>query len=302
MTLPGSEPRYEVARKGAPLGTYALSEVAAEIASGKLTWTDDCWSEGMGSWGKLSDIQAQVQSLSAVGSGVAGPTRALLYSGIAGIGILAIGVATFLHLSSASDVGEVRPVPDSSPVSTTTTRRTLDKPLCLSLSETQAKISAIVASSFDAVKNSAGLTTYSHRYYRGVGNRIPLRVEVDMDGKCHLRTYFHGKNWIFHDRLKFVFNKQILETTVIPAYRCAREVAEDNSVTESCRFDGPDDMKIVGLLAASCQTQIMFSMVGKTTVEAGLSHETKEALKESYELAELLSSRKKLLAELAAGP
>jgi hypothetical protein len=174
--------------------------------------------------------------------------------------------------------------------------------LSLKLSETQAKITVLVASSFDTAKEPVGLTTYSHRYYRGVGNRIPLRLQIDSDGRFNLQTFYQGKKWIFHNQLKFVFDQQTAETSVIPAYKCGRNIGDDNSVTENCRFEAAGDLKIVARLAAATGKKVTMQMLGRNPVEKTLSHETKEALRESHELAELLKTRSKLLAELAITP
>lgn len=302
MTQPGPAPRYEVARKGTTLGTYALSEIAAEIASGKLAWTDDCWAEGMESWVKLTDIKDQVDSLATKGSVSTAPSRTLLYVGIAVIGLLSVGAVSYLVFSSDSDADLTDSAPLSPSGSSASTRSRLDKTLGLKLSETQAKITVLVASSFDTVKEPVGLTTYSHRYYRGVGNRIPLRVLIDSDGRSNLQTFYQGKKWIFHNQLKFVFDQQTAETSVIPAYKCDRNIADDNSVTENCRFDAAGDLKIVARLAGATGNKVTMHMLGRNPVEKTLSHETKEALRASHELAELLKTRSKLLAELAITP
>lgn len=302
MTQPGPEPRYEVARKGTTLGTYALSEIGAEIASGKLAWTDDCWAEGMESWVKLTDIKDQVESLATKGNVATAPSRTLLYLGMAVIGLLSVGAVSYLAFSSGSDADLTDGAPPSPGASSAATRSRLDKPLSLKLSETQAKITVLVASSFDTVKEPAGLTTYSHRYYRGVGNRIPLRVQIDSDGRFNLQTFYQGKKWIFHNQLKFVFDQQTAETSVIPAYKCGRDIGDDNSVTENCRFEAAGDLKIVARLAAATGKKVTMQMLGRNTVEKTLSHETKEALRESHELAELLKTRSKLLADLAITP
>jgi hypothetical protein len=62
MTQPGQDPRYEVARKGNPVGIHPLGEIAGLIAAGTLHWTDDCWTDGMESWGKLSDLKEQIEA------------------------------------------------------------------------------------------------------------------------------------------------------------------------------------------------------------------------------------------------
>lgn len=302
MTLSGSEPRYEVARKGTALGTFALSEIAAGIASGTLAWTDDCWSEGMESWIKLSDIREQVESGASGASAGTAPSRTLTYLGFAAVALLSLGAGACFLFYSAPENGPSESLPPSPGDRSAASRSGLDKPSSLKLSETQAKITTLVATSFDVEKDPSGAITYAHRFYRGVGNRITLRVYVDSEGRCRLQTFHRGKNWIFHNQLKFVFGPEGAETSVIPAHRCAREIGDDNSVTEICRFEGPEDVKVIGKLAAASGTKISMQMVGRHPTEKLLSHETKQAIRDAHELSALLATRSKLLADLAAAP
>jgi hypothetical protein len=302
MTLPGPEPRYEVARKGTALGTYALPDIAAEIASGKLVWTDDCWTEGMESWCKLADIKDQLDSLASAGTAASPPSRTPVYVGIAVISILSIGAASYLYLSPNSGIAPADSAPPPPAAAAAASRTGLDKTLSLKLSETQAKIAVLIASSFDAIKETDGRITYAHRYYRGVGNRIPLRVQIESDGRFRIHTFYQGKTWIFHNQLKFVIDRQTAETSVIPSYKCGRVIGEDNSVSENCSFDAAEDLKLVGRLAGAARTKVTMQMLGRNPVEKILSYETKEALRESHELAELLISRSKLIADLAITP
>jgi hypothetical protein len=297
MTQPGQDPRYEVARKGNPVGIHTLAEIAGLIAAGTLLWTDDCWTEGMESWGKLIDLKEQIEA--------ATPPEALeqeagngpLYVGITLTTLLVAGLVAFFALSGESEASD-----SSGPATSTAAPRTLterQKADRISLSETQQKISELVATSFVETKDeSSGRTNYVHRYYLNIGNRIPLRVFVDSTGKRHLYTYYLGKSWIFHNQLRFEFSRQTAETQVIPAFKALRDIGENNLLTESCRFIGEEDEKIVMRLALASATPIKMQMLGRKPAEKPLSYETKEAIKESHALAELLAKRHRLLEEV----
>ncbi len=302
MTQSVAEPRYDVARKGTALGSYSLPEIASEIASGRILWSDDCWTEGMESWAKLDDIRNLIESAATKGSNKAGMTRLPTYVAIGGLGLILVGVSCYYLASPGapeSATGEPGAAPSAAVTPTISSR---DRSLRLGLSEIQDKISTLAASSFLANKNENGATIYTHRYYKGIGNRIPVRVEIDSTGRCHLVSYYQGKDWMLHRQLRFVIGRLKLETEVIEPHKRSRSIGEDNSVSESCRFTSPDDAKLVARLAAASESQIILQMVGRTLSERPLSHETKLALRESQELSELLSKRGKLLEDLGARP
>ena len=300
MTQPGQDPRYEVARKGNPVGIYTLGEIAGLIADGTLLWTDDCWTEGLESWGKLSDLREQIEA--------AAPPEAIeeesgngpLYVGITVTTLLVAGLVAVFALSGETDDSEPPPTPRAS----TASPRTLtdrQKAARLNLSETQQQIAELIATSFVESKDeSSGRISYFHRYYVNMGNRVPLRVYVDSTGKRYLYTYYLGKTWIFHNQLRFEFARQTAETQVIPAYKAARDIGENNQLTESCHFIGEEDEKIVMRLALASATPIKMQMLGRKPTEKPLSFETKEAIKESHALAELLAKRHRLLEDVTS--
>jgi len=297
MTQPGQDPRYEVARKGNPVGIHTLGEIAGLIAAGTLLWTDDCWTEGMESWGKLSDLREQIDAATPPEAAPEESSNAPLYIGITVTTLLAAGLVALFALSGEPDGPDT-----TAPTSPTAVPRTLtarQKAARLSLSETQQQIAELVASSF--VESKDALTSqisYVHRYYVNIGNRVPLRVNVDSTGKRYLYTYYLGKTWIFHNQLRFEFATQTAETQVIPAYKAARDIGENNQLTESCHFIGEEDEKIVMRLALASATPIKMKMLGRKPTEKPLSFETKEAIKESYALAELLAKRHRLVEDV----
>jgi hypothetical protein len=301
MIPPVAPPSYDVARKGTPLGSYTLAELAAGIGAGNLLWTDDCWTEGMESWCKLSDIKDQVDSIGAAATGASLSRRIPLVVGVIGFCLLLTGAAAYLLLSRTPDPESPGTSSASTAPAASTTPTPRDKPLSMGLSEVQDRISMLAGSSFIMTKDADGVTRFAHRYYQRVGNRIPLRVQIDADGRCRLQTFYHGRSWIFHNQLRFAFDKQTLSTSVMPAHRCVRGISDDNSVSESCLFDGADDMRLVGRLAAA-RSPVTLQMLGRTPVERPLSHETMEALKESHEFAVLLARRRKLIEDLSLSP
>ena len=297
MTQPGQDPRYEVARKGNPVGIHTLGEIAGLIAAGTLLWTDDCWTEGMESWGKLSDLKDQIDAATPPEAIEEESSNTPLYIGITVTTLLVAGLVAFFALSGETETADSA-APGTTAPPTLTDRQ---KARRLSLSETQQQIAELIATSFVESKDeSSGRISYVHRYYVNIGNRIPLRIYVDSTGQRHLYTYYLGKSWIFHNQLRFEFATQTAETRVIPAYKAARDIGENNQLTESCHFIGEEDEKIVMLLALASATPIKMQMLGRKPTEKPLSFETKEAIKESHALAELLAKRHRLIEDVTS--
>lgn len=301
MTKPGPEPRYEVARKGNPVGIHTLGEISSLITAGKLLWTDDCWTDGMESWAKLSDLREQIEAAAPPEAEHKESGNGPLYVGIAVATLIVVGLVAFFALGGEPESSDTTAPASPAPAPRALTSR--QKAARLSLSEIQQQISELVAASFVESKDaSTGRVSYVHRYYLNIGNRIPLRVHVDSTGHRHLYTYYLGKSWIFHDRLRFAFARQTVDTQQIPAFKASRDIGENNLVTESCRFIGEEDEKIVGRLAMASATPIKMEMLGRKPMDRPLSFETKEAIKESHTLAELLAKRHRLLEDAPSAP
>jgi hypothetical protein len=300
MTQTGQEPQYEVSRKGSPIGTYPLHELSGLIVAGTLLWTDDCWTEGMESWIKLSDIRLQIEA-AAPATITPGSSNLALWSGAAAATVVIACLIAFFAFSGGSETEETPGQPATAPATAShSPRQTATRK---NLGQIQLQVSGLIASSFVETRSaSTGLTTYAHRYYNNVGNRVTLRVFVDSSGKRHLYTFYSGKTWIFHNQLRFEFDKKSLESETVPAHKASREIGESNSVTESCHFSTEQDTKLVGKLAQASSAQIMMTMLGRRPVEKSLSFETMVAIRESFQLAELLEKRRTLLEELAATP
>lgn len=297
MTLPGPESRYEVARKGNPVGIHNLSEIAGLIAAGTLRWTDDCWTDGMESWCKLSDLRDQIEAASPPTPSPQESGNGPLYVGIGVTTLLVAGLSAYFMIGGEAADAATPAATTTAPAPRTLTAR--QKAARVSLIEAQQQIAELAAASFVETKDeSTGRISYVHRYYVNIGNRIPLRVHVDSSGKRYLYTYYLGKTWLFHTQLRFEFARQTAETQTIPAHKASRDIGENNLVTESCRFVGEEDERIVARLAAAASTPIKMQMLGRKPVEKPLSFETKEAIKDCHALAELLAKRQRLLEEV----
>lgn len=301
MTQNGQDPPYEVARKGSPVGVHTLGEISALLTAGTLLWTDDCWTEGMDSWCKLDELREQIEAATPPGAAGQGSGNAPLYIGITAVILLTAGLVAFFALDGEPDTSAT-PSPSATAAAPRTTPER-EKALRISLGEIQQQIAEMVASSFVESKDGAtGRISYVHRYYVNIGNRIPLRVHVGSAGQRHLYTYYQGRTWIFHDRLRFEFAGQTAETQAVPAFKASRDIGENNVVTESCRFTGEENEKIVIRLALASASPIKMQMLGRKPTERQLSFETKEAVKESHALAELLAKRQRLLESLSPSP
>ncbi len=303
MSQSGPEPQLEVSRKGNPVGIHPLGAISGLIASGQLEWTDDCWTEGMESWAKLSDLKDRIDAAGPGAQAQAGSSNTPLFIGI-GVSVLIVaGAAAYFVLagddepntgSAGQTTATPQPAAGNTPGSAASRK---------ALSDVQQQISGLIASSFVEKRSDDQVSVvYSHRYYENIGNRIPLRVLVDASGQSHLVTFYAGRTWIFHDQLRFEFDNQALETSVIPAHKAYREVDEKNTVTEVCHFLSDDDKMLVGKLAQAGATPLKMRMLGRRPTQITLSFETKQAIREAHLLSELLAKRSKLVGELPVIP
>jgi hypothetical protein len=297
MTTPAGDENYEVARQGIPEGTFPLSALAGLIDSGRLRWSDDCWTEGMEGWRKIHEIKDLVEASAASES----DTDSFLPPVGIALGLaIAVGLGyAVMQGDDSSSAGEASTPAVSSPRTLSARERSTRR----SLSELQDQITALTAANFTLSRDPAtGALSYFHRFYEGVGNRIPLRVEVAADGRCHLYTYYRGREWLLHRQLRLTIDRQIIETERLPAHRCARQIEPDNFVMESCHFRGEADQKIVTRLATGHGSSVRLEMVGPIRNEITVSFETKQAIRDAQELGELLGRRQRLLSTLTSAP
>ncbi len=294
MTTPAGDENYEVARQGIPQGTFPLSALAGLIDSGQLRWSDDCWTEGMETWRKLDEIKDQIESAAPES---AGESYLLPVGAALGLAI-AVGLG-YVILGAGDEGGD----PATPAVSAPRTLSAREKDALIGLSELQDRITSLSAASFVTKRDmTTGTLTYAHRFYDNVGNRIPLRVQVEADGRCHLYTYYRGHEWLLHRQLRLTIGQQILTTERLPAHRCTREIGDDNFVMEACHFQGDADRKMVARLAAAHGSPIRLQLAGYRPHELELSFETKMAIKDCQELAELLARRQRIQGTLTSNP
>ena len=302
MSQPGQDTRFEVARKGTPLGVHAIGELGGLISAGQLRWSDDCWSEGMESWVKLSDLKEQIEAAT-VHASAGSPDKKNFWVGLTAIAALTIGFSAYLLVGGDSSESGRTPA-TAAPTPSAAGPSARERALRRQIAELQQDISGLIARNFAPKREESSVVVeYVHRYYLKVGNRIPLRAYVDSTGLRYLYTFYAGNTWLFHTQLRFDVDKQIVTTQPLPAYKALWNIAEDATVGESCRFPSKDDQKLLTKLSVASQSKIGMQMVGRRQSEMrALSHETKEAIRDCQELGELLAKRNALMRELGAAP
>jgi len=94
--------QYKVSRKGEEIGTFDIWGIKEGLATNRLLWTDDFWTQGMKGWSKLEVIRKQVMAaemtapLGDDGSENKQPSDITEKFPIIGLFILFVGAAVFL--------------------------------------------------------------------------------------------------------------------------------------------------------------------------------------------------------------
>jgi len=65
MNPPDRSLIYRVSRNGHVMGEFDIDRIVELLDSGEFLWTDLCWAQGMGGWGPLTSLRAEVAAAKA---------------------------------------------------------------------------------------------------------------------------------------------------------------------------------------------------------------------------------------------
>lgn len=121
-------------------------------------------------------------------------------------------------------------------------------------------------------------------------NRQYLDAPVNATGYTYLRTHYYGDDWIFHTRLVVRIGDNIIESAEIPTYSDDNNThAGSGSIWESLDLTDDRDNGIFEAIANAEAVPIMVRYEGEHYHTYNLSARDRQALKDSYDLARLLS-------------
>jgi RNA polymerase subunit RPABC4/transcription elongation factor Spt4 len=143
-----------------------------------------------------------------------------------------------------------------------------------------------------------GWYTHKNQIVDKTYNRTYLRTHVSADGNIYLSSHYydissryHSSDWIFHKKVLVKIGATVLETDEISHFNQERENSS-GSIWEVNHYTKNRDNGIIKLIAENYDQEIKVRFVGKYDIDIVLADQDKVAIKESYELSELLKKTK----------
>jgi hypothetical protein len=145
-----------------------------------------------------------------------------------------------------------------------------------------------------------GWYTHKNQTVDKTYNRTYLGTQVSADGYIYLSSHYYdsssrylSSHWIFHKKVLVKIGATVLETDEISAL--SNDQSRDygsGSIWEVNHYTKNRDNGIIKLIAENYDKEIKVRFVGKYDIDIVLADQDKVAIKESYELSELLRKTK----------
>ena len=121
-------------------------------------------------------------------------------------------------------------------------------------------------------------------------NRNYLGVMVNNVGYAYLESNYYGSSWIFHTGVEVKIGDTVYKTEDIPSYdKNNVRIILSGAVSETISYTAGRDNGVLEAIAKSGENIVRVRFSGSDNVkDITLSQKDKEAIKDSYELAELI--------------
>jgi len=132
---------------------------------------------------------------------------------------------------------------------------------------------------------------YTHkRFGKNWANRKTLTVGLNSTGYIYLKSNYYSTDWLFHNKVLVKIGENKYETATVERYKDnSRTSNSGGHIWEVITYENEE--RIIGYIANRFNEKISIRFVGsKYHDDAVLSYKDKIAIKESYELAELLEN------------
>lgn len=145
----------------------------------------------------------------------------------------------------------------------------------------------------DEFKNS-GWYTHKNQTVNNSWSRTCLATPVDADGYIYLTSQYYGDSWLFHSKVMVKTGSAVLEAGEVSTLSNDHHTQiGSGSVWEINHYTNNRDNGIIKLIAENYDKEIKVRFVGQQyEKDITLSKQDKVAIKESYELSELLKKTK----------
>jgi hypothetical protein len=117
-----------------------------------------------------------------------------------------------------------------------------------------------------------------------------LKAHISSTGYIYLEDQYYASDWIFHTSISVKIGDKIYESSTVETFDENNKTENSGgSVWENINYLGEQDKQIIVAIAGNTEKEIKVRFNGKQyTSDFVLSKKDKEAIKEGYELAELI--------------
>jgi Txe/YoeB family toxin of Txe-Axe toxin-antitoxin module len=122
-------------------------------------------------------------------------------------------------------------------------------------------------------------------------SRKLLGARVNSKGYVYLISQYYADDWLFHTKVQIIIDGDptVYETADVPTYDEDNKHQNSDSIWETISYSRDRDNGILKLIAENYDKKIKVRFVGRDTIsDIVLSDKDKKAIKDSYDLAQLL--------------
>ncbi len=121
-------------------------------------------------------------------------------------------------------------------------------------------------------------------------NRKCLKVHINSTGYIYLEDQFYSDDWIFHTSIQVKIGADIYNSSIVETYdENNKTEIGSGSIWENITYSNEQDEKIITAIAENSDKEIKVRFNGKQYYsDINLSKKDKQAIKEGYELSELI--------------
>lgn len=138
--------------------------------------------------------------------------------------------------------------------------------------------------------NNVGWYTHKYQTVENIWNRKCLKTRVSSTGYIYFESHYYADDWLFHTRIEVKIGDKIFKSEDVPTYSDDNRTENSGgSIWENVSYTGDNDNGIIKAIAESGDTPVKVRFIGKYYYDDfTLSSKDKQAIKDSYELSQLI--------------
>jgi hypothetical protein len=138
--------------------------------------------------------------------------------------------------------------------------------------------------------NNIGWYTHRSQTANNSWNRKLLKANVNSSGYIYLEDQYHSSDWIFHKRIEVKIGDNIYKSEEVPTFNEDNKTSNSSdSVWEDIHYSGNKDNGIIKAIVENNSLPVKVRFIGREYYsDFTLSNKDIQAIKDSYELSELI--------------